>query len=39
LEIGKNLPEYPKNRWEVVETAGLYDNAIIIEYLGWASSR
>jgi hypothetical protein len=38
-QLGKNLPRYPKKGWEVVEIAGLYDNAIIIEYLTLGLSR
>jgi len=39
LEIGNYLPQYLENHWEIVEIAGLYDNAIIIEYLGGGCSR
>ena len=37
--IGKNLSRYLKKGWEVVENAGLYDMAIIIEYLSIRNSR
>ena len=38
-QIGNYLLRYLEKEWEAVESAGLYENAIIIEYLGTGKFR